>query len=229
MSSNHINELNVEYSDPFWVENIEILYNQDRLTEFFPTGDMTMYEKMNASLRLSIYLFVIYLIIRRNIKAIFLPFFVAAITLYIFKYENGMVLDIDKILFGINMDELNEQCVLPTEENVFMNVMKTDYGTGKKGHKSCNVDSKYVKEAIKNKFSDKLYKDVSDVYSNTGLERQFVSNPNNLIPNDQKKFALYLYGNDTTCKEDTTKCDRLVYEDPRRNAVKPQDIPRGST
>ena len=229
MSSNQIIKSDIEYSDPFWVENIEILYQQDRLTEFFPTYDMTMYEKMNATLRLSIYLFVIYLIIRRNIKAIFLPFFVAAISLYIFKYENGLTMNIDKLLFGTNIEELNETCVLPTEENVFMNVMKTDYGTGKTGHKSCNIDSKFVKEAIKSKFSDKLYKDVSDVYSNTGLERQFVSNPNNLIPNDQKKFALYLYGNDTTCKEDTTKCDRLVYEDPRRNAVKPQDIPRGST
>lgn len=221
----------IEYSDPFWFEDPSILYHPDRLTEFFPTGDMTMYEKMNATLRLSIYLFIIYLLIRRNIKAIFLPLFIIGITLYIFKYENGMIFDFDKILFGINKEEINQEkyCVLPTDNNVFMNVMKTDYGTGKKGHQSCNVDSSYVKKQIQEKFSEKLYSDVSDVYSKTGLERQFYSNPNNLIPNDQKKFALYLYGTGSTCKEDTTKCNRLIYEDPRRNAVKPQDIPRGST
>lgn len=231
MSSNQLNETEVEHSDPFWVENIDILYNEDRLTEFFPTKDMTMYEKMNAVLRLSIYLFIIYLVIRRNLKAIFLPLFVAGISLYIFRYENGLAMGIDKLLFGTNKEELedNTTCTLPTENNVFMNVMNTDYGTGKKGHQSCNVESTYVKKLMKEKFTDKLYKDVADVYSKTGLERQFVSNPNNLIPNNQKKFALYLYGTGSTCKENTTKCDRLISEDPRRNAVKPQDIPRGST
>lgn len=233
MSSNEITnkDNNVEYSDPLWVEDYEILYHPDRLVEFFPTNDMTMYEKMNAVFRLSIYLFIIYLIARQNVKAVFLPLFVAGISLYIFKNENGMVMDIDKILFGTNKDEINEdnKCILPTKNNAFMNVMNTDYGTGKKGHKSCDIESKTVKDKIKSNFSDKLYKDVSDVYSKTGLDRQFYSNPNNLIPNDQKKFALYLYGKGRTCKEDTTKCDRLIYEDPRRNAVKPQDIPRGST
>ena len=221
---------NIVHTDNFWFEDISILYQEDRLLEFFPSRDMTSYEIMNALLRLSIYLFVIFSISRRNIKTIFIPLFVIGISLYIYKYESDIPKNLNEIMFGEKINNPHDDtCVLPTDENVFMNVMKTDYGTNKKGHLSCNVNSKLVKNKIKNKFSEKIYQDVSDIYSRNGLERQFYSNPNNLIPNDQKKFAMFLYGGDKTCKEDTTKCSRLIYEDPRRNAVKPQDIPRGSS
>jgi len=219
----------IKYTDNFWFEDFSILYNQDRLTEFFPTMDMTFYEKMNSVFRLSILLFIILTITRKNIKTIFLPLLVATVSLYLFKYENEIPKDLSNILNKKIIDEEQDVCLLPTSENAFMNVMKTDYGNNKKGHVSCNVDSKIVKEKINKNFSEKIYKDVTDIYSKNGLDRQFYSNPNNLIPNDQKKFAMFLYGSDKTCKEDTTKCDRQIYEDTRRNAVNPQDIPRGSS
>ena len=41
--------------DLFWKDDISILYNVDRLTEFFPSSDMNFDEKPNALVRLCTY------------------------------------------------------------------------------------------------------------------------------------------------------------------------------
>ena len=43
-------------SDRFWSDDPNILLSNARLTDFFPTPNMTLYEKMNAITRLSIYI-----------------------------------------------------------------------------------------------------------------------------------------------------------------------------
>jgi hypothetical protein len=45
--------------DPFWYNDITILWNKNRLTEFFPTKDQALEEKFNAIVRLSIYCFIV--------------------------------------------------------------------------------------------------------------------------------------------------------------------------
>ena len=42
--------------DKFWYDDIKILFNTQRLTEFFPNKNMNMDEKLNAIARFSIYL-----------------------------------------------------------------------------------------------------------------------------------------------------------------------------
>ena len=38
----------VTTSDPFWFNNYTIIFERDRLTEFFPSHDMSYVEKLNA-------------------------------------------------------------------------------------------------------------------------------------------------------------------------------------
>ena len=52
--------------DKFWLKNVSILYQTDRLSEFFPNYQMTMIEKLNALTRMSIYLGVILSILLKN-------------------------------------------------------------------------------------------------------------------------------------------------------------------
>ena len=35
-------------SDPFWFDDMSILFSKDRLVEFFPTEDMSLGEKLNS-------------------------------------------------------------------------------------------------------------------------------------------------------------------------------------
>ena len=48
---------------------------------------------------------------------------------------------------------------------------------------------------------DKLFKDLGEQYTFEQSLRQFHSNPNTRIPNDQKSFAEFCYGNMVSCKE----------------------------
>ena len=63
--SNIVDNKNLQ-SDKFWADDLSVLYNKDRLVEFFPTSKMTMVEKLNSITRLGIYLGVILAILMRN-------------------------------------------------------------------------------------------------------------------------------------------------------------------
>ena len=52
--------------DLFWKDDISILYNVDRLTEFFPSSDMNFDEKLNALVRLCTYAGVLLYLYHRN-------------------------------------------------------------------------------------------------------------------------------------------------------------------
>ena len=45
----------ISTNDKFWLENPNILFQNNRLIEFFPTINMTFNEKLNSITRLSIY------------------------------------------------------------------------------------------------------------------------------------------------------------------------------
>ena len=42
--------------DKFWLNDMSILYQSDRLTDFFPTTKMNLAEKLNSIFRLSVYI-----------------------------------------------------------------------------------------------------------------------------------------------------------------------------
>jgi hypothetical protein len=70
--------------DPFWYNDITILWNKNRLTEFFPTQDQTLEEKFNAIVRLSIYCFIILFFNKDDTKYIYLPFGIMLLTYYVY-------------------------------------------------------------------------------------------------------------------------------------------------
>ena len=58
--------------DPFWFSDYSIIFNKNRLTEFFPASDMEYTEKLNAILRFSKYIAIIlfvYLFTKTRSKA----------------------------------------------------------------------------------------------------------------------------------------------------------------
>ena len=74
-------------SDPFWSTNPHILYQYQRITEFFPVAEMTLVEKLNALQRLSIYLGVILTFACRNYTYLFIPIIMGIVTFSIYTYK----------------------------------------------------------------------------------------------------------------------------------------------
>ena len=197
--------------DKFWFEDPTILYRKDRLIEFFPATSMHYIEKLNAVLRFSIYTSILSYLYTKKMNVILLPILVAAITLYIYKFQK--LKDSDKEKMEINKVEPID-CDGPTRDNPFMNVLVSDIQDNPHKKKACKITDDKVKAKVEDNFNFNLYKDVSDVYSKNNSQRQFVANPITTIPNDQGKFAQFLYNWGNSCKEDPKAC--LRYEDIRQ-------------
>ena len=198
-------------SDPFWFDNYDILWQSDRLNEFFPTADQTLAERFNALMRLSIYMSVILYYHHRNFKYMFIAVGMGLFTYYIWSNSENSTDNIESL-------DATDSCTLPTMDNPFMNVTMKDYLNMKDGKiverpAACDVNSPSVKKQIDETFNNNLYRDVDDVFGKMNSQRQFYTMPSTTIPNKQDEFARWLYLNPKTCKEDQDYC--LRYEDVR--------------
>ena len=98
----------------FWLENPNVLFNNNNYIKFFPTSQMTRIEQLNAITRLCIYYIILILILNKNMIYLGLPFAIILFIIVIyFIYENnynGKYNDfVNKKLNGNNKDKrINE-------------------------------------------------------------------------------------------------------------------------
>mgnify|MGYP001199956378 CR=1 FL=1 len=180
--------------DSFWNKNIDILVRYDRMTEFIPTNDMTLEEKLNSITRLSIYLSAILTAYTNNTK--YLYFFIMTLLLTHLIYVNMS----DKLLETFS----DEMYVKPSVNNPFMNILPDDY-IKNPNRESINKLNQYknpnLNQSIEKKCGYNLYSDVDDIFNKNITQRQFYTMPVTTIPNEQTKLANWLYSTPPTCKE----------------------------
>lgn len=194
-------------SDPFWYQDPSILIKKERLSEFFPHNEMSLYEKLNAMVRFAIYFALLIFAFKRNTKMFFFPLFLLGLTFFLFK--NGydpLGKEIMTTLYGPKY----EDCQIPSDENPFMNVLISDYTENPKKKKACNINDKKVKKDIEEKFEKNLYRNTVDIWGRNNSQREYYTMPNTTIPNDQINFANWLYKTPATCKELTKHCTSEV-------------------
>lgn len=213
-----------EKSDEFWYQDFNVIFRKDRLVEFFPTEDMSMEEKLNSSVRLSIYLGLVLYFYNNNYLMLYIPICSMLGTKLLYDYYKKDTLE-PNVGFETNEedtleDEKNriieidgEKCVQPTKNNPFMNVNHIDNKNEADRPKACDISSDQIKTKVESMFMNNLYQDVSDVFGRNISSRQFYTNPSTTIPNDQESFAKWCYGDMPSCK-DGQNC--LRYEDLRQ-------------
>jgi hypothetical protein len=176
--------------------------NKDVLS-IVPDKTQTLTEQLNTVMRFTIYFSVIMWIIQKDARVVYLVVFVAMIT-YIINTQNELESTTRRELFDkLNMTEdlKKRACVLPSKNNPFMNVNYLDYTDFPNRPRACKMED--VKEEVANNFEIGLHRLENDVYKNTASDRQFFTNPNTTIPNDQTSFAEWLYKTGPTLKERT--------------------------
>ncbi len=207
--------------DVFWYEKVDVLWQPERLTEFFPTKDQTVEERFNAMMRLSIYMSILLYFHHKNYKFMSIAVGMALFTCYIY-YQKPQSTEKAEEFGGENASQpatdSNQRCTPPTIDNPFMNVTMKDYMNIQDGKivdrpSACDTSDPTVKKAADEFFDNNLYKDVSDVFGKFNSQRQFYTMPWTTIPNKQDEFARWLYASPATCKEDQDFC--LRYEDVR--------------
>jgi hypothetical protein len=176
---------------PFWMDNITILFDQKKLLSFVPNKNMNKNQKLNAAVRFSIYFSIILYLFNSNYLVFYIPIFLSLITIYIHKYYNIETFSIKKKKDKKKKTSKN-RCILPNNKNPFMNNLVSDYKFNTKKNPACRHNPQ-IKQKMENSFNHNLYKNVGDIYGKNNSQRQFYTMPSTTIPNDQNKFAKWLY------------------------------------
>jgi len=194
----------------FWMNNVSILLHKDSMFEIIPTTSFDLNRKLNSVFRFSIYFSILSFAIYKKNSVFCFPFIVMFITIYIFKYSGGEKDDNsdnkieesiqDKTDPSLILQNKNDNCIIPKQNNPFMNLSMFDISKNKKT--GClSYDNEGIKDKIDTIFDEGLYKDPTDIYSNNNSQNRFYTMPNTKPSNDQNKFGDWLYKTSTTCKE----------------------------
>lgn len=191
----------------FWFDDPSIILNMNYLSSFFPTSKMNLIEKLNAMMRLTLYIGVILMLIRRNYLYLYIPIIAAGFTLGAFYYDQYAVQkqsDIEKSIeegFGLNANKE----VQPTSNNPLMNInLITSERTLPPA--PMYYDNLKIKTDINDKFNTNLYRNVDELYGKANSQREYYTMPSTTIPNRQTEFAKWCYQTGPTCKESSLEC-----------------------
>lgn len=205
--SKHIN-------DKFWSHGLSVLFDPNRILEFFPTTDMNNGEKLNAISRFFLYLSILLFIIYHKYNILFIGI-IAMVIIYIINYNDEKNLiksqeqfeDVIKDELQIKKDtpikvcENGDVCQLPTPTNPFMNVLISDYTDNPNRPPACAYNDVSSNEQKEKYFNYNLYKDVEDVWEKRNSQREFVTMPGTTIPNDRDSFMKWCWKTTYVCKD----------------------------
>jgi len=188
-----------------WFDYPKQLFDADQVTQFWPTGEQTPEDRVNAASRFIIYVCTILYVIRRDQRVFILGLTVLGVVYVL--YKSRMV----KVNYGGSVEGVSFQ--MPTPNNLMCNVLITDFTVAPNRLEACYYPT--VKPFVQAYSSDRIPYDAGrsrtsmPKYLRNAMERQFVSNPVTKIPGDQTAFAESLYGrkNAPMCKSDTRFCD----------------------
>lgn len=190
------------HANEFWLNNPSILFKKNKIVQLWPNDDMNYSEKLNAISRFIILLCVLgYMCLQSNVILL-----LGVITLGIIcflSYYNNDSMDQFKETF-----ENIKPAFLPNEKNPLMNVMLNDYTDNPtKSASALSTEPgiiQQINETTKqniinadphNDEKRKLFKDMGDELEFEQSMRAFHTTANTTIPNDQKGFTEFCYGN----------------------------------
>lgn len=140
----------------FWLENPNVLFNNNNYLKFFPTYQMSKVEQLNAITRLCIYYILLLLILGKNKVYLGLPFFIIFFVIIIFFIYNN---DYN----GKYNDFLNKKLNKNNKDmdiNGFKDILQSGYydANGK-----LRLGEKFKKKLIDNKAKDFVNYDYNEI------------------------------------------------------------------
>ena len=197
----------------FWIDNLNELFNP----VLYPNINMTIEEKINAIIRLILFIGIIATLIFNDSRYILFILNIMLISILIYNYQMEKNRKIEKYLNDNDLDIINnEKCVKPTQENPFMN--PSLIGNNNK-YDSCSIENEHIKDNIDYFFNKNVFRETDDIYDKSLLDRQFYTVPSTSIPNNREKLASWLYERGPSCKENNgEQCYDNLYNNIKNTA-----------
>lgn len=215
----------------FWINNPSILFNKNFMFDIWPKQNMTREEKVNSISRFVIYITFISVFLFRSIKICvtgIITLIVLILTYYIItnKFKKASIKSLKESFSNEALyQKFKHNYTNPTTQNPCMNIMLPEIQDNPNRLPAAPSYNKAVEKEInestqnivKKNFDDenidkKLFNDLGDKFQFEQSMRHFYSMPNTRIPNNQKEFANFCYGNMASCKDgDIEMCLKSTY------------------
>ena len=203
---------------PFWINDPSILINNKHLLDLWPNQKMSYNQKLNSISRLIILITILGTIIFRSLRMFITGIITLAIIIFLFFIQNKKNKKQKENFDTMNI--INKNFQTPQPINPLMNVPLTDYLDNPQRKSAAPAFNPIIEENINKNTQDfvvksfepenksteecikaRLFQDLGDNFLFDKSMRNFYSTPNTTIPNDQKAFAEFCYGDMTSCKE----------------------------
>ena len=205
-----------EPNTKFWIHNPYVLLNKETIFDLWPMEHMTREEKLNAISKFVIYSSSIGFFFTGNLKLLFtgiISLVMLIATYYILNKKQNNKL---KEAFGDNKiyERFKHNYTNPQIINPLMNIQLPEIHDNPDRKRAAPAYNKAVEEQInestkdfiKQNFNDesideKLFNDLGDKFDFEQSMRQFHTTANTTVPNNQKEFAKFCYGNTASYKD----------------------------
>ena len=226
---NHENENENDVSNTFWLNNPAILFDKNAITQLWPLESMTREQKINAITRLVILLTLIGFLFLNNIKILVTGIIAILILLFTYYILNKNT-NLNKVKETFSNEDIYKKVkhnfTNPSVINPVMNILLPEiqdnpnrleaapsYNNAVKN--SINEETKnYIVGNFDNNENIKknLFDDQGDNFEFEQSMRQFYTTANTRVPNNQKEFARFCYGNMASCKDgDVEMCLKSAF------------------
>lgn len=195
----------------FWLYDPKILFDKEHIDEFWPENEHKFARKLNALTRLIFVLTLGVFTLSNNLNHLFIGLISILAIVFIFfvnknKKQEGFS-QIKEKLSRNSEDVVQYEQV--NDKNPLSNVLVTDI-LDKPNRKPAppsytKINTDIINNSTKNtieklnpdidNLKSKLFNDLGDQYQFDTSMRSFYSTANTIIPNDQKGFADFCYGN----------------------------------
>ncbi|MBF95064.1 MAG: hypothetical protein CMH58_07890 [Myxococcales bacterium] len=204
----------------FWLVEPTVLMKEGDVTSVWPSSKMNLNEKLNAMTRLTIILTITGYILTKKIKFLVSGIVTVLAIVILYGVKNMELTNTLRLATKNEGFENNDdlkgvtEYTEPNPKNPIMNVMMHeihDNPNRKPAAPSFNpvVETKInesAKKFVASNFDDpnietKLFKDLGDNFNFDQSMRAWYPTANTQVPNDQKGFAEFCYGNMVSCKD----------------------------
>ena len=203
-------------NNSFWLENTNVLLNKNYITEIWPQDNFDLDRKLNSITRLILILAILGFLFTKSSYIIVSAAVSIVVLVMIHKSKSASKKEgMTNLDVKLNKDEfkelLNEEFTMPTKKNPFINVLIGEYKENPKRKPAAPIYNEEVLDDAtkKSRKDERLYKNLGDNLTFQNSLRNFYSTANTSIPNNQKDFANFCYGNMPSCKEgDEFMCEK---------------------
>ena len=199
----------------FWLNDPNILLNRNHIAEIWPNSEFDLARKLNAITRIIILLTLLGYFLTKSMKVLISAVVALVVLVILYKTKSNKVTkesfrNLNKVATLDNL--LNKEFTMPTKKNPVMNVLMNEYKENPHRKPAAPAYNDTVHKEINENATTqdkRLFKNLGDNLSFENSMRNFYAMPNTQIPNNQKDFAEFCYGNMPSCKDgDYFQCEK---------------------